>query len=103
MAGATTEVMWVQTILYELCVLCPGSARLWCDNMGAKYLAFNPIFHGCMKHMEDVCHFIRDQVSTKLLDVQFISTEVQMVDDFTKALSQGRLQEFQRNLKDRTR
>jgi hypothetical protein len=52
MADATVEIMWVQSVLHESCVPCPQSARLWCDNMGAKYLSSNPIFHGRMKHVE---------------------------------------------------
>jgi hypothetical protein len=52
MADVTTEVMWVQTI--------PHNAQLWCDNMRAKYLALNPIFHGHMKHVEVDYHFVRD-------------------------------------------
>jgi hypothetical protein len=89
MADATTEVMWIQKILHELRVPCPGNAWLWFDNMGAKYLASNPIFHGCMKHVEVDYHFVRDRVAKKLLDVQFISIEDQVADSFTKALSQG--------------
>jgi hypothetical protein len=58
MADATAEVMWVQTILQELGIPYPRQARLWCDNMGAKYLSSNPIFHGCMKHVEVVYHFV---------------------------------------------
>jgi hypothetical protein len=60
MADATAEVMWIQTILHELCVPCPRNARLWCDNMGAKYLASNPIFYGPMKHVEVDYHFVQD-------------------------------------------
>jgi hypothetical protein len=52
MADATAEVMWVQTALQELNVPHSRCARLWCDNMGVKYLASNPIFHGWMKHVE---------------------------------------------------
>jgi hypothetical protein len=44
MDDATTEVMWIQTLLHELCVSCTRNARLWCDNMRAKYLASNLIF-----------------------------------------------------------
>jgi hypothetical protein len=62
MADTTAEIMWVQSILRELCVLCPRSAQLWCDNMGAKYIASNPIFHGRMKHVEIDYHFVRDRV-----------------------------------------
>jgi hypothetical protein len=98
MAHATAEVMWVQSVLRELCVPCPRSARLWCDNMGAKYLASNPIFHERMKHVEIDYHFIRSLVLRKMLDVRFISTEDQLADGFTKLLTQRRLLEFQNNL-----
>jgi hypothetical protein len=58
MADVTAEIMWVQAVLRKLCIPCPMSARLWCDNMGAKYLASNPIFHGRMKHVEIDYHFV---------------------------------------------
>jgi hypothetical protein len=98
MADVTKEVMWVQAILKELGVPYPLNARLWCDNMGVKYLASNPIFHGRMKHVEIDYHFVRDRVVKKLLDVRFISTQDQLANGFIKALTQGRLLEFQRNL-----
>jgi hypothetical protein len=98
MEDATVEVMWVQTVLKELGVPCPRSARLWCDNMGAKYLVSNPIFHGRMKYVEVDYHFIQDRVLKKLLEVQFISLDDLVADGFTKALPQGRLLEFQHNL-----
>ena len=98
MADATAEVMWLQTVLQELRIPCPKSARIWCDNIGAKYLASNPVFHGRMKHVEVDYHFVRDRVSKKLLEVRFISTNDQVADSFTKALSHNRLLEFQRNL-----
>jgi hypothetical protein len=72
MADATTKVMWVQRILQEFCIPCSRHARLWCDNMGAKYLSSNPIFYGRMKHVEVDYHFVRDRVVQKLLDVRFI-------------------------------
>ena len=45
LANATTEVMWVQTLLGELGVHIHRAARMWCDNIGATYLSTNPIFH----------------------------------------------------------
>jgi hypothetical protein len=58
MANTTAEIMWVQFVLHELEGPGPRSAQLWCDNMGAKYLALNPIFHGRMKHAEVDYHFV---------------------------------------------
>jgi hypothetical protein len=69
MADATVEVMWVQYVLRELCVTSPRSARLWCDNMGAKYLASNLIFHERMKHVKIDYHFVRDRVLQKMFNV----------------------------------
>jgi hypothetical protein len=51
MANATTEVMWLQSLLRELRISCLPSAYVWCDNMDAKYLSSNPVFHGRMKHI----------------------------------------------------
>jgi hypothetical protein len=69
MANALIELMWFQALLKELQVSSPKSARLWCDNMGAKYLSSNPVFHGHMKHIEVDYKFVRDQVIKQLLDV----------------------------------
>jgi hypothetical protein len=94
----TAELMWIQLVLQELCISCPRSARLWCDNLSVKYLSSNPVFHGRMKDIEVDYHFIKDRVMKKLLDVRFISSNDEIGDGFTKVLSQGRLLEFQRNL-----
>jgi histone deacetylase 1/2 len=37
MANATAELMWVHKLLAELKVPHSSVARLWCDNIGAKY------------------------------------------------------------------
>jgi hypothetical protein len=66
--------------------------------MGARYLASNPIFHGRMEHVEVDYHIVRGHGQKKLLDVRFISTNDQVADGFTKALSHGHLLEFQHNL-----
>jgi hypothetical protein len=44
-ANATVEIMWIQILLQELKIPCPPMVKLWCDNIGAKYLSANPVFH----------------------------------------------------------
>lgn len=90
--------MWVQKLLEELKIPHSPTARLWCDNIGAKYLSENPIFHARTKHIEIDYHFVREQVTQKLLEVRFISSEDQVADGFTKALPVQRLSLFRRNL-----
>lgn len=98
LANATAEVMWIQTILKELNIKTPPSARLWCDNIGATYLSANPVFHARTKHIEVDFHFVRERVARKLLDIKFIPTGDQLADGFTKPLTVKNLNDFVYNL-----
>jgi hypothetical protein len=98
LVNATAEIMWIQTLLYELKISSPHTAKVWCDNMGAKYLSSNPVFHGRTKHIEVDYHFVRERVSRKLLEVDFVSTRDQVTDGFTKPLAARQLENFKYNL-----
>jgi hypothetical protein len=63
LANATTEVMWIQTLLDELGASQSNVAVLWCDNIGAMYLSANPVFHARTKHIEVDYHFVRERVA----------------------------------------
>ena len=45
LANVTAELLWIQTLLQELGIETPRAAKVWCDNMGAKHLSANPVFH----------------------------------------------------------
>jgi histone deacetylase 1/2 len=98
LANATAEVMWIQTLLMELGIPAPRAAKLWCDNIGAKYLSANPVFHARTKHIEVDYHFVRERVARKLLDIEFVSTKDQVADGFTKPLLVRQLEMFKSNL-----
>lgn len=97
-ANATAELMWVQKLLQELGISHPSAARIWCDNLGAKYLSANPVFHARTKHIEIDFHFVRERVAQKLLDVRFISSEDQLADGFTKPVLASKINKFCSNL-----
>lgn len=97
-ADATAEIMWIRTLLRELNISSPKAAKLWCDNIGAKYLSANPVFHARKKHIEVDYHFVRERVARKLLEIDFVPTGDQVADGFTKALSVRLLENFKHNL-----
>lgn len=57
---------------------CPGYSQLlrelnvsvtqvhpppaWCDNISAAYIATNPVFHACPKHIELDYHFVHNRI-----------------------------------------
>jgi hypothetical protein len=92
-ANATAELMWVQSLLQELKVAHPPTAKIWCDNIGATYSAANPMFHGRMKHVEIDFHFVRERVVRKL-----VSTNDQVADGLTKPQTEKKLISFRNNL-----
>ena len=84
--NASTEILWLQSLLTELGMKSTIPPVLWCDNIGATYLTANPLFHARTKHIEINVHFVRDLVSTKALSIRFISSKDQVADTFTKPL-----------------
>jgi histone deacetylase 1/2 len=98
LANATAELIWIQKLLDELKIDHPPAARLWCDNIGARYLSANPVFHARTKHVEIDFHFVRERVAQKLLDIRYIHTRDQLADGFTKPLATSRMKEFRHNL-----
>ena len=98
LANATTEVIWVQSLLDELGISQSRVPILWCDNIGATYLSANPVFHARTKHIEVDYHFVRERVARKQLEVRIISSDDQVADGFTKAQLLRQLVEFRRNL-----
>jgi histone deacetylase 1/2 len=67
LANATAELIWVEALLRELGVRLQEKPCLWCDNLGAVYLAANPVFHARTKHIEMDFHFVRERVADNRL------------------------------------
>ena len=88
-ANATSELIWLRGLLKELGY--PSStASVHSDNIGALYLSTNPVFHARTKHIELDYHFVREQVANGFLQLQFIPTDAQIADLFTKPLPSAR-------------
>jgi Reverse transcriptase (RNA-dependent DNA polymerase) len=69
LALTCTEVMWLEYLLKEIQVSLQQTPTLWCDNIGATFLASNPMFHARTKHIEIDYHFVRERVASNRLKV----------------------------------
>jgi hypothetical protein len=91
--------MWLQHLLQEICLNSQPAPILWCDNIGATFLAANPMFHARTKHIEIDFHFVRERVASNQLKVQFLCSNDQLADIMTKPLPLPRFQLLRSKLK----
>lgn len=92
LAISCAELLWIQYLLQELHIPLSSPPTLWCDNLGATFLASNPMFHARTKHVEIDYHFVRERVVSKELSVRFLCSKDQLADIMTKPLPTSRFQ-----------
>ena len=69
---------------------------VFCDNNSAINLSKNAVQHSKSKHIEIRYHFIRDLVEEKVMCLEFIHTNNQKADIFTKPLDGPRFESLRK-------
>ncbi len=84
---AGKEALWIARFLALLGFRLPDQPiNLKADNRGAIQLTANPEFHRRTKHIEIRHHWIREEVDSKEIVINYISTKDMVADGLTKAL-----------------
>ncbi|PKU78591.1 Retrovirus-related Pol polyprotein from transposon TNT 1-94 [Dendrobium catenatum] len=68
------------------------------DNKSAIAMSKNPVYHGRSKHIDTRYHFIRSYIEKKQIEVEYIRTEEQLADIFTKSLGRVKFIEMIKNI-----
>ena len=97
-SDSVKSLIWVKRFLKELGITEVKQARILCDNQGALKLIRNPEFHRRTKHIDIRFHFIRDQFLRKVFEPEYICTEEQKADLFTKALTVEKFCHFRKQI-----
>eukprot|EP00253_Pinus_taeda_P018043 PITA_18043 len=92
---ASKETLWLRQILLEFGFQQQHPTTLWCDNQSAIQLCKDPVQHRRSKHIELHMHFIRKLIRDHVLEVQYCSTDDQVADIFTKALTEAKFTKLQ--------
>eukprot|EP00253_Pinus_taeda_P010966 PITA_10966 len=87
---ASKEAPWLRQILSEFGFQQQHPTTLWCDNQSAIKLCKGLVQHQYNKHIELHMHFIRKLIHDHVLEVQYCSTNDQVADIYTKALTEAK-------------
>ncbi|MCO5574767.1 hypothetical protein L7F22_028558 [Adiantum nelumboides] len=88
------EIAWLKMLLQDLEIQVQDLVVIYCDNISSIQLAQNLVFHARMKHIEVHYHFIRERILDGDIDLDYVSTEDQVANLFTKALGAEKLRCF---------
>lgn len=78
----------MRNLLLELRI--PADFIVKCDNQGTVKLTKNPEFHQRTGHIPLDKHFVRDEISSKRIQIDWVPTEEQLADGLTKPLAGNR-------------
>ena len=67
---------------------------VYCDNSSTIDISKNPVQHSKTKHIEIRYHFIRDLVERKIVVLEYIPTERQNAEIFTKPFDRSKFETF---------
>jgi hypothetical protein len=84
-ALVTAEVTWLRWLLEDFSVSVSMPTPLLSDSTWAISIAHDPIKHELTKHVGVNAHFTRSQVQYGVVALQYVPSELQLADFFTKA------------------
>lgn len=84
-----TQMLWMKNMLKDYGIP-QGKLVIFCDNTSAINISKNPVQHTRTKHIDIRYHFIRELVDKNLLALEYVSTDHQWADLFTKPLDTER-------------
>jgi len=97
-AYAAREAVWIGRIAVDLQLLDVAAVVLKCDNQSALHMANNPSDTSRTKHIEIRYHFLRQCVQSGVIDLQFVPTNENIADAFTKALPRDKFAGFAKQM-----
>jgi hypothetical protein len=85
MALVTAEVTWLRWLLEDFGVSVSMPTSLLSGSTGAISIARDPVKHELTKYISVDAHFTRSQIQDSIVALQYVPSEFQLADFFTKA------------------
>ena len=93
LANAVQEAKFLKQLCSDMNVVI-DNVLIKVDNQGAINLAKNPVNHQRSKHIDIKYHFIRSEVLNGNVNLEYVATQDNVADIFTKPVTKVTLQKF---------
>ena len=87
-ASCVFHVVWLRNLLKELGMSQEETTKNFVDNKSTIALAKNPVFHDRSKHIDTCYHYIRKCIARKDVHIEYVKSQDQVANIFTKLLKQ---------------
>lgn len=91
-SAAVQEAMFLRCLLASLGFAQSDPTVIFEDNQGCIALSENPVLHQRTKHIDIRHHYVRECVASGDVVLQYVSTDRQVADLLTKALSKVKVE-----------
>lgn len=88
------QAIWLRRVLEELHMPQNESTEVLVDNKSTIALAKNPVFHERSKHIDTKYHFIRECIERREVELNYVKSQDQISDIFTKPLKSDAFNKF---------
>ena len=93
LANAVQEAKFLKQLCKDMNIVS-DDVLINVDNQGAINLAKNPVNHQQSKHIDIKYHFIRSEIQKGNVRLQYVTTEDNVADIFTKPATKAKLEKF---------
>ena len=93
-----TQIEWMKQTLQDIKVVYENPTVFHCDNTSSISLSKNPVQHSKAKHIPIKYHYLREQAASKNIRLEYIPTQEQVADIFTKPLNRDVFEHLKKKL-----
>ena len=94
LTNAIQETKFLRQLCVDMRVSIAGKLLIMIDNQGTMNLTRNPVHHQRSKHIDIKYHFIRSEVQEGQINLEYVPSEENVADVFTKPASKIKLDNF---------
>ena len=88
------EAVYIVSLLRDFTNKLFEPVEIKSDNQGAIALVKNPVKHSRSKHIDIRYHFIREHFQSNRITLDYVQSDYNLADPFTKPLSKAKLVTF---------